>query len=221
MARGEKFRLGKVAVVANTKTLDRVIRRNLDVSDGRTYTATGLKKSKENLTRLSYFKNVKISTAPSVVSQEMDVKVEIQEGPTGALSGGMGFSSVDKVFGVVQVAENNLLGRGWKASLNTQFGARKTLFSLDFRDPYFLDTNFSLLLNAYKLDTEYTDFNRKAVGGKVGIGYWFTRGTSASVAFRLDTIRISDPGEAVSQMLKEEFSRGTQPPRGITFKVHT
>ena len=220
MARGEKFRFGKVEVVGNTKTLDRVIRRNLDVSDGRTYTATGLKKSKENLTRLSYFKDVKISTAPSVVSQEMDVKVEIQEGPTGTLSGGMGFSSVDKLFGVVQVTENNLLGRGWKASLISQFGARRTLFSLDFRDPYFLDTDLSLLLNAYKTDTKYTDFNRKSVGGKVGIGYSFTRDTSASMAFRVDSIRISDPGEAVSQILKEEFSKGAQQTRSIAFNVN-
>ncbi|MDH3384111.1 MAG: outer membrane protein assembly factor BamA, partial [Deltaproteobacteria bacterium] len=117
--KGDKFRFGKVEVAGNTKTLDRVIRRNLDVADGMTYTATGLKRSKENLTRLTYFKDVKISTEPSAVPQEMDVKVDVQEGPTGTLSGGMGFSTVDKIFGVVQVTENNLFGKGWKASLNS------------------------------------------------------------------------------------------------------
>jgi outer membrane protein insertion porin family len=220
MARGEKFRFGKVEVVGNTKTFDRVIRRNLDVSDGRTYTATGLKKSKENLTRLSYFKDVKITTAPSATSQEMDVKVEVQEGPTGTLSGGVGFSSLDKLFGVVQVSENNLLGRGWKATLNAQFGSRRTLFSLDFRDPYFFDTDFSLLLNAYRTDVEYTDFNRKSVGGRVGFGYSFTRDTSANMILRVDTIRIFDPGEAVSQILREEFNRGAQQTRSIALSVN-
>ncbi|NNG46016.1 MAG: outer membrane protein assembly factor BamA, partial [Deltaproteobacteria bacterium] len=62
--KGDKFRFGKVEVVGNTKTIDRVVRRSLDVSDGRTYTSTGLKKSKANLTRTGYFKDVKISTAP-------------------------------------------------------------------------------------------------------------------------------------------------------------
>ena len=127
--RGTKFRFGKVEVSGNTKTLDRVVRRNLDVADGRTYTATGLKTSKENLTRSSYFKDVKISTAPSTEPGVMDAKVEVQEGPTGTLSGGLGYSSVDKIFGVVQVTENNLFGRGWKASLNSQFGANRTTFS--------------------------------------------------------------------------------------------
>jgi outer membrane protein insertion porin family len=217
--KGDKFHFGKVEVVGNTKTLDRVIRRNLDVADGMTYTATGLKKSKENLTRLSYFKDVKISTEPSKVPREMDVKVEVQEAPTGTLSGGMGFSTVDKVFGVVQLTENNLFGRGWKASLNTQFGSRRTLFSLDFKDPYFLDSNFSLLLNAYNLRTKYTDFERKATGGKVGFGYSFDRNTSASLAFRLDKVDIIDNQNAVSPFLQEQFALGSQQTRSITLNL--
>ena len=219
MERGDKFRFGKVEVVGNTKTLDRVIRRNLDVDEGRTYTATGLKRSKENLTRITYFKDIKISTAPSDVPREMDVKVEVQEGPTGTLSGGLGFSSLDKLFGVVQVSENNLFGRGWRASLSSQFGARRTVFSVDFRDPYFLDTDYSLLLNAYKTDVEYTDFNRKSQGGRVGIGYSFTRDISASLSLRVDSVEVTDPGDAISTILKEEFAKGTQETRSIAINV--
>jgi outer membrane protein insertion porin family len=217
--KGDKFRFGKVEVVGNTKTLDRVIRRNLDVADGRTYTSTGLKRSKANLTRTGYFKDVKISTAPSDIPQEMDVKVEVEEGPTGTLSGGLGFSSVDKIFGVVQVSENNLFGKGWKASLNSQFGTRRVVFSLDFRDPYFLDSDFSFLLNLYNTKTEYTDFDRKAKGGKIGFGYSFTRNTSASLAFRLDDVEITDAGDAVSPILKEEFEKGKQQTRSLTFHL--
>lgn len=217
--KGDKFHFGKVEVVGNTKTLDRVIRRNLDVADGMTYTATGLKKSKENLTRLSYFKDVKISTEPSKVPREMDVKVEVQEGPTGTLSGGLGFSTIDKIFGVVQLTENNLFGRGWKASFNSQFGSRRTLFSLDFRDPYFLDSDFSLLLSAYNLKTNYTDFERKSTGGKVGFGYSFNRNTSASLSFRLDEVEIIDREDAVSPILQEEFAMGKQQTRSVTLNL--
>lgn len=219
MERGDPYRFGRVEVVGNTKTLDRVIRRNLDVADGKTYTETGLKHSKENLTRLQYFKDVKISTAPSQTPREMDVKVEVQEGPTGTLSGGLGFSSVDKLFGVIQVSETNLFGRGWRASLNSQFGARRTVFSLDFRNPSFLDTDFSLLLNAYNTEVEYTDFDRKTQGGKVGVGYLFSRNTSASLSFRLDRVEITDPGEAVSSILREEFGKGKQETRSVILNV--
>jgi outer membrane protein insertion porin family len=218
--RGTKFRFGKVEISGNTKTLDRVIRHNLDVADGRTYTATGLKTSKENLTRTSYFKDVKISTAPSTVPGEMDAKVEVQEGPTGTLSGGLGYSSIDKIFGVVQLTENNLFGRGWKASLTSQFGARRTTFSIDFRDPHFLDTDFSLLLGLYKTKVEYTDFEKDARGGRVGVGYNFSRFISGSVSLRADEIEIlARTGTVPSGNVQQEIDKGSQQTRSIGFNV--
>ncbi|MCR4309537.1 MAG: outer membrane protein assembly factor BamA [Deltaproteobacteria bacterium] len=218
--RGTKFRFGKVEISGNTKTMDRIVRHNLDVSDGRTYTATGLKTSKENLTRTSYFKDVKISTAPSTVPGEMDAKVEVVEGPTGTLSGGLGYSSLDKIFGVIQLSENNLFGRGWRASLNSQFGARRTTYSIDFRDPHFLDSDFSLLLSAYNTRVLYTDFERKAIGGRAGLGYNFTRFTNASLSLRADGTRILPTGTAASQVLLNEFAKGLQHTRSITFSLN-
>ncbi len=220
MDRGRKFRFGKVEVAGNTKTFDRVVRRNLEVADGKTYTATGLKESKENLTRIGYFKDVKISTAPSSTAPgEMDVKVEVQEAPTGTLSGGLGYSSVDKLFGVVQLSENNLFGRGWKGTLNTQFGARRTVYSLEFRDPNFLDTDFSLLLNAYKTDTEYTDFQRKAKGVRVGTGYSLDRFTSVGVTFRYDDVLVNEVTSVQSEFLKEQFALGWQKTESLSVNL--
>jgi outer membrane protein insertion porin family len=218
--RGTKFHFGKVEISGNTKTMDRVIRHNLDVSDGRTYTATGLKTSKENLTRTSYFKDVKISTAPSAVPAEMDAKIEVQEGPTGTLSGGLGYSSIDKIFGVVQLTENNLFGRGWKASLNSQFGARRTTYSIDFRDPHFLDSDFSLLLGAFKTKVKYPDFEKDAQGGRVGFGYNFSRFTNASVSLRMDETKIlAVPGIDPSFNVQQEIDKGLQQTRSVGFNV--
>ena len=218
--RGTKFHFGKVEITGNTKTMDRVIRHSLDVSDGRTYTATGLKTSKENLTRSSYFKDVKISTAPSTVPGEMDAKIEVQEGPTGTLSGGLGYSSLDKIFGVVQLTENNLFGRGWKASLNSQFGARRTTYSLDFRDPHFLDSDFSLLLGVFKTKVKYPDFEKDAVGGRVGFGYDFSRFMNGSVSLRMDKTKIlALPGSVPAWNVRQEIDKGLQQTRSIGWNV--
>lgn len=218
--RGTKFHFGKVEITGNAKTMDRVIRHSLDVSDGRTYTATGLKTSKENLTRSSYFKDVKISTAPSTVPGEMDAKIEVQEGPTGTLSGGLGYSSIDKIFGVVQLTENNLFGRGWKASLNSQFGARRTTYSLDFRDPHFLDSDFSLLLGVFKTKVKYPDFEKDAVGGRVGFGYDFSRFMNGSVSLRMDKTKIlALPGFVPAWNVRQEIDKGLQQTRSIGWNV--
>ncbi len=220
MERGRKFRFGKVDVTGNTKTFDRIVRRGLSVADGKTYTATGLKESKENLTRLGYFKDVKISTAPSsTAADEMDVKVDVQEAPTGTLSGGLGFSSVDKLFGVVQLSENNLFGRGWKGTLNTQFGARRTVFSLEFRDPNFLDTDYSLLLNAYKTETKYNDFDRKAQGARIGTGYNLDRFTSVGLTLRYDDVLVNQVSNVQSDFLKSQFALGWQQTQSLTANI--
>ena len=217
---GTLFRFGKVEIAGNTKTLDRVVRRNVDVVDGELYTATGLKNSKENLTRSSYFKDVKIATAPSTTPGEMDVKVDVQEGPTGTLSGGAGYSSVDKIFGVIQLTENNLFGRGWKTSLNSQFGANRTTFSLDFRDPHFLDTDYSLLIAAYKTKIKYTDFEKDARGGRVGGGYNLDRFTAMSMTLRDDETSIyALPGVPPTPTIITEIEKGMQTTRSVASNI--
>jgi outer membrane protein insertion porin family len=215
---GGKFRFGRVDVSGNVKTLDKVVRRELRFSDGSLYGSTVQKESREGLQRTSYFKDVKITTAPGAPG-EIDAKIEVQEAPTGTLSGGVGFSSVDKIFGVANVTENNLFGRGWKASLNSQFSSRKTVFSLDFRDPHVFDTDYTLLMNVYNSNTRYDDFQRKAIGGKVGAGYNFTRNVNASLSVRVDRSKISDPGDTASTILKDEFQQGTRTTHSLVGSV--
>lgn len=217
---GTKYSFGVVNVKGNTKTLDKVIRRKLEVSDGELYSATGLEKSKAHLMKTGYFKDVKILTKKGETQKELDVDVEVEEGPTGTLSGGFGFSSVDHFFGTVQVSENNLFGRGWKVSLNSQFGARRVVFNFDYRDPNVFDTDFSLHLNAFNTDVEFTDFTRKAKGGVVGFGYPISRNIHTNLDFRVDRVKITDVDTSiVNSVLKEEAERGAQITHSATWGI--
>jgi outer membrane protein insertion porin family len=218
--RGAKFRFGKVEISGNTKTLDRIVRRNVEVYDSQTYTATGLKESKENLTRTGYFKDVKISTEPSKTPGEMDVKVDVQEGPTGTLSGGAGYSSLDKVFGVIQVSEQNLLGYGWNTTFNSNFGARRTTFTLNFRDPYFLGTDYSLLLSLYKTKVQYSDYEKSTKGGLIGVGTRLSRFVSGNVSYADYTTQISAlSGVPPSLLVQEQIALGVQQTRAFGINV--
>ncbi|MBP2675753.1 MAG: outer membrane protein assembly complex, YaeT protein, partial [Deltaproteobacteria bacterium] len=164
--------------------------------------------------------DVKVTTAPSPKGGEMDVKVEVQEGPTGTLSGGLGYSTLDKIFGVVQLSENNLFGRGWKASLSSQFGARRTTFSLDFRDPHFLDTDYNFLFTLYKTELEYDDFRKKSRGGRIGFGYNLSRFVSASGSFSTDDTQIfAVANEPPTQTVAKEINKGMQTTRSLIFNM--
>jgi outer membrane protein insertion porin family len=121
---------------------------------------------------------------------------------------------------VVQVTENNLFGRGWKLSLNSQFGARRTTFSIDFRDPNFLDTDYSTLLGIYKTKVKYTDFEKDAKGARVGLGYNFTRFVNGSVFLRADETKIlALSGTIPTYTVQQEIDKGLQKTRSIGFIV--
>ncbi|MCL1926110.1 MAG: outer membrane protein assembly factor BamA [Syntrophorhabdaceae bacterium] len=218
--RGAKFRFGKVDVSGNTKTYDRIIRRRLLFSEGETYSATNLKESKENLTRPSYFKDVKITTAPSGKPGEMDVNVEVQEAPTGTLSGGAGYSTMDGPFGIIQLSENNLFGRGWRASLSSQFGSRRNMYMFDFIAPHFMDTDFSLIGSLYKTKIRYNDFEKDSVGGRVGTGIDLSRFVNASVVFSVDSTRISARSNVnPSRLIQEEINKGRRSTHSVIFNI--
>jgi outer membrane protein insertion porin family len=118
------------------------------------------------------------------------------------------------------LTENNLFGRGWKASLNSQFGARRTTFSIDFRDPNFLDSDFSLLLSAFKTKVKYTEWETESQGGRVGFGYNFSRFMNGFVFFRMaDTQILALAGVRPSENVQEEIDKGLQKTRSIGFVV--
>ena len=218
--RGAKFHFGKIEISGNTKTYDRVIRRRVEVSEGQTYSATGLKESKENLSRTSYFKDVKIMTTPSDKPGEMDVNVEIQEAPTGTLSGGAGYSTMDGIFGIIQLGENNLFGRGWRSSLSSHFGKRRTMYMFDFTAPFFMDTDYSLLSSIYQTNLEYSDFKRDSVGGRIGTGINLSKYVQASLMFSVDSTRIIDRNNSItSQLIRDEINKGRQQTRSVILSV--
>ena len=219
--RGAKFRFGKVEISGNTKTYDRVVRRRLQVSEGQIYSATNLRISKENLSRTSYYKDVKIATAPSSgKSDEMDVSVEIQEAPTGTLSGGAGYSTMDGLFGVVQLSENNLFGRGWRSSLSSHFGTRRNMYMFDFTAPNVMDSDFSFLTSLYKTRIRYNNFEKDSLGGRVGTGIDLSRFVHASMMFAVDSTRIlGREGRASSRLIMDEIAKGRQSTHSVIFNV--
>lgn len=192
--RGDLVYIGRIEIEGNTRTRDKVIRREMRIAEGDKYSASGLNASKARIFALGFFENVNIVTSRGSKPDLMDVRVEIKEKSTGTFQVGAGFSSVESFILTAQISQNNFLGNGWLLSLSAQlsFGdyARK-LASLQFYDPYFLDTNWSLGFDAYSQERLYRDFQRNAVGGSPRLGYLLTPDLRLSVGYTLERIDIS------------------------------
>jgi len=169
--RGPLVRFERIEVRGNSKTRDKVIRRELEVAEGELFHETLLDKSKRRITALGYFERVDISTEQGSAPDKMNVYIEVSERPTGTFQVGAGFSSVENFIVTMQVQQANLFGNGQSLSLQGQLSGLRQQVDLKFYEPYLLDSPFNASIDLYDQLRTYQDFSQQAIGGSLTIGY--------------------------------------------------
>ena len=171
MEKGELVHFERITVAGNPKTRDKVIRRELRVTEGELYSATGIKRSKQQLMNTGYFEEATIATTKGSSATKLNVDVNIKEKPTGTFSIGGGYSSLDGIIGQGSVQQANFLGLGLKANLSGSIGGKSQTYSLGITDPYFMDSRWTLGGDVYRSERDYTDYSRRLTGGDIKAGY--------------------------------------------------
>lgn len=169
--RGDLVRIERINIRGNEKTRDRVIRRELQISEGDLYNDSRINASKRRVEALGYFETVELSTRRGSADDLMEINIEVAEKSTGTFQVGAGFSSQENLIITAQVSQQNIFGRGQSLSLQGQISSLRQLFQLQFTEPYFLDTRWILTLNVFNMVRAYEDFNRSSTGGSLGFGY--------------------------------------------------
>ncbi len=206
---GIQVHINRIRVSGNTKTRDKVVRREMKLVEGDLYSATGLKESRRKINNLGYFEEVNLATAKGPNEGQMDVDVAVKEKPTGTFSLGFGYSSVDKFIGQGSISQANFLGRGLKLNLSGSLGGTSTTYQLGLLDPYFLDYNLSLGGDLYKTDREWTDFSKKATGGDVKLGFPLTDNSRAFFTYRYEQKDIYDVDVNASREIKDQQGKSS------------
>ncbi len=203
--RGPMVYVNRIEIVGNTRTRDKVIRRELLVVEQRPFSASRLKKSEGRLRRLGYFEDVSFEKEKGVQENLMDIRVKVKEQPTGTFSIGAGYSSVDKLIFMGQISQRNFLGKGQTLSFQGILGTRSNRYALSFMEPYFRDTKFSLGLSLYNWSREYEDFTRESSGGSFRLGYPLTPDLRVYGGYRYDDTDLTDLNPYVSDIIKESI----------------
>jgi outer membrane protein insertion porin family len=171
MEKGELVYFERINIAGNPKTRDKVVRRELRVNEGELYSATGMKRSKQQLMNTGYFEEATIATSKGTVANKLNVDVNVKEKPTGTFSIGGGYSSLDGIIGQGSVQQANFLGRGLKANLSGSIGSKSQTYSVGLTDPYFMDTKWTLGSDIYRTERDYTDYSRRLMGADIKAGY--------------------------------------------------
>jgi outer membrane protein insertion porin family len=211
---GDIFRVGRIEISGNTKTRDNVIRREIRLDEGDIFDSSLMKRSYERLNNLNFFESVDMAPKPRYEEKLLDVDIKVKEKPTGFLSVGGGYSSVDKVIGIVDVTQGNLFGKGQLLKLKGELGGRSSYYELSFREPYFMGKPISFNADIYKNNRKYIDYEEKAVGGGFGFGKNFSEYVSGGISYNIERAEIFNVAENASSIIQEQI--GTKTTSSVT-----
>jgi outer membrane protein insertion porin family len=209
---GEKYRIGRIEISGNTKTRDKVIRREVRLDEGDVFNSSLLKRSYERINNLNFFETVELVPKPHPEEKLVDVDIKVKERPTGFFSIGGGYSSVEKFIAMIELTQGNLFGRGQFIKLRAELGGRTTYYDITFRDPWFLDKPLSFSTNVYKISKEYPEYDKEATGFGMSLGKRFREYWWGELAYNFENAKISNVDEDdpdVSDIIKDQIGTST------------
>lgn len=184
IAEGPRVYVERIDITGNSRTLDKVVRRQMQMSEGDAFNKVLLDKSEKNIRALQYFSKVEITQNPGSAPDKTIIGVDVQEQSTGSLSLSAGFSTLDNAVAGIQLSERNFLGRGLQLSTSLSISKRRQLIEFHYTDPYFLDRN---LVGGIDLFGSETDFQNESSFDSRSQGFGFRFGFPLSEKSRLLT----------------------------------
>jgi outer membrane protein insertion porin family len=159
---GDQFKIGRIEFEGNTRTRDKVIRRELGIAEGRILSAGALKNSLLRIRQLEFFKVDEENPVEfdfDTDRKTADLLIRGQEGERTELQFGAGYSELDGFFGQLSFRTRNFLGRGETLGVNLQSGGRQDVYDVSYAVPWFLDRPQSLGFQLFwrELDVEVLD----------------------------------------------------------------
>jgi outer membrane protein insertion porin family len=160
---GTRSFVNRVNIEGNTRTKDKVIRREVLVAPGDVFNTVRVDITKKRLDNLGYFSKVETYPEDTDIPGRKDLTILVQEKRTGSLSFGGGFSTVDKLVGFAELTQGNFdlfnwpsfTGGGQKFRLRLQYGTERKDFILTITEPYFLDRRLALSGSAFYTEANY------------------------------------------------------------------
>lgn len=204
---GPKVFVERIDIEGNTRTLDRVIRREFRVVEGDAFNTSKLRRSRQRVQNLGFFKTVTVENEPGSAPDRTIVKVEVEEQSTGDVTFGAGFSSADGPIGNIGIRERNLLGRGQDLRLGFTLAGEATELDFSFTEPYFLDRNLAAGIDLYRTTSDRSDesgYEEERLGGSVRAGFDLTDEFRNVVRYTLENRDITDVDNDASLLVRSE-----------------
>lgn len=207
VSEGPRVYVERIDIEGNVRTVDSVIRREFRLVEGDAFNAARLRRSRERLENLTYFRSIDIEQQEGSAPDRTIVNVKVEEQSTGELSFGAGFSTGAGPLGQIELRERNLLGRGQEARIAFMMAGRGTEFDVGFTEPRFLGRELSAGIDAFHITTEVQEsgYDQRSTGAGSRLGYDLTEYTRQVLRYEIERREIRNPdSDAPLQIRREE-----------------
>jgi len=191
VSEGDRAKVREIHISGNTKTRDKVIRREIRVNEQEMVNTKLLRRSFQRLQNLNFFENVEI-VPKQIEPGWVDLDVTVKEKPTGTFSIGGGYSSVDRFIATMDVTMGNFLGKGQLLRVKVDTGKRRTTYRLTFREPYLFDKDLSGTIDLFNQERSFGTYREKRLGGNLILGRSFGEFVRSSISYTAEELEVSD-----------------------------
>jgi outer membrane protein insertion porin family len=204
IAKEHEVYFNRINILGNTRTRDKVIRRELKFAEGDRFSAANLKESKRKLKNTAFFKDTDMKIIKTEDPNKVNVDLSVEERPTGSFNVGVGYSTDEQLMLMGSIAQENFLGTGRKVMINASLGSSTKEYMLTFIEPYVFDKKFSAAFSALNYTRYMDDYDYKKQGGSVSLTRPLTDYVKVGTRYRLENIEVTNIQDTASTYIKRQ-----------------
>ncbi len=207
IAQGPRTYVERIDINGNTVTRDRVLRREFVFAEGDPNDPALIRRTKQRLTDIGYFSDVKLTPTPGSAADRVVVTTEVTERATGELSLGGGYSTTSGILGQAGLRQHNLIGTGIDAGINGTIAARQSQVDISATDPYFLDRNLVAGGDIFFLsnNNQYvSDYSETRYGISLRMGFSYNDHVSQAFSYTVSDRDVNNISFYASQYVQDE-----------------
>lgn len=203
--KGQKVYFGHINVVGNSKTRDKVLRRELKIKEGELYNETKRRESLESLQRLGFFDDVNFRTSTDPERSEiMNLDVVVKERNTGQIQLGAGYGTSTGFTLQGSVQQSNFLGKGQNLGVSLNLSSSYSVYDITFTEPYYNDTLWSTGFRLFSSNsTGRADYGEEKYGGSLFLGHPVSEYSRVNISYSLSKTRLYPTWDAAGSLITD------------------
>ncbi|MEM7616800.1 MAG: outer membrane protein assembly factor BamA, partial [Pseudomonadota bacterium] len=209
---GSKIYIENINITGNTRTLDKVIRREFRLHETDPYNASKIRRSRQRIQNLGFFEKVDLKTNPGSAKDKANIDLNVVERSTGELNFGAGFSTTDGALANTSIRERNFLGKGQDLELSLQTATQGIEIDLSFTEPYFMDKDLALGFDIFKITRDReseSSFDSDTVGSTVNLTYSIFEELRHTIRYSFRADDITNIEEDASRFIQDQAGENT------------